>query len=462
LTQQAWSGEAIYYRLVTNGFSMSGTAAPAKRYMRYFVYLPALLHKAPLRRALVICYGVGLTAGAVTDIRSVESIEVVEISRDVVAMSDLIYQTSDHPLRDPRVRLHIEDGRYFLQTTDELFDLITGEPPPPLTPGTVNIYTREYFQLIADRLAEGGIATYWLPVARQEGIDHLAIIRAFCDVFEDCSLWNGTPADLMLMGTKGALGPLPAEHFAAAWNDPALGPRLREVGFEQPEQIGATFVGDAGYLRSLTMATAPLTDDYPRRLRLTDAGAEGANSSRLFDVGGAEYLDVIDPHRARRTFEASDFIRRLWPEPLLSETLPFFQVQQIMNRVLNEGANPLRQIGDLHLLLTRTSLLQLPYWLVGIGNHPILGRVDMMPNDGSGQVEYVRGLRALVTRDYAAAAAYLTQADQRGLRGTRPLLVYALCLAGQLDTARLLMPRTDGSTADQRYFWNWIRSTFRV
>ena len=42
--------------------------------------------------------------------------------------------------------------------------MITGEPPPPLTPGTVNLYTREYFQLIYDRLAEGGIATYWLPI----------------------------------------------------------------------------------------------------------------------------------------------------------------------------------------------------------------------------------------------------------------------------------------------------------
>ena len=100
-------------------------------------------------------------------------------------MSDVIYAPAAHPLRDPRVRLHIEDGRYFLETTAERFDLITGEPPPPRTPGAVNIYTREYFQLIHDRLAEGGMATYWVPVARPDpGTDVDTIVRAFCDVFE--------------------------------------------------------------------------------------------------------------------------------------------------------------------------------------------------------------------------------------------------------------------------------------
>jgi spermidine synthase len=98
--------------------------------MRDFVYLPMLLHKAPLRRVLVICYGVGVTAGAAVDVPSVESIDLVEISRDVVAMSDVIYPSTANPLHDERARLHLEDGRYFLETTSATFDLITGEPPP--------------------------------------------------------------------------------------------------------------------------------------------------------------------------------------------------------------------------------------------------------------------------------------------------------------------------------------------
>ena len=77
---------------------MSGTHLTSQRYMRYFAYWPMLAHNGPLRRVLVVCYGVGVTAGAVTDIKSVESIDVVEISRDVVAMSDVIYAPTEHPL----------------------------------------------------------------------------------------------------------------------------------------------------------------------------------------------------------------------------------------------------------------------------------------------------------------------------------------------------------------------------
>ena len=40
---------------------------------------------------LVICYGVGVTVAAARDVPSVESIDVVEISPDIVAMSDVMY-----------------------------------------------------------------------------------------------------------------------------------------------------------------------------------------------------------------------------------------------------------------------------------------------------------------------------------------------------------------------------------
>src|SRR5262249_3954512 len=113
---------------------------------------------------LVVGYGVGVTTAAVSSIRSIASIDVADISPDIVAMSEAIYSAGERPLDDPRVRLHIEDGRYVLQAARDSFDLITGEPPPPLTPGAVSLYTREYFALIRDRLSDGGVATSSLPV----------------------------------------------------------------------------------------------------------------------------------------------------------------------------------------------------------------------------------------------------------------------------------------------------------
>jgi len=464
LMQQQWLGRPIYTRLVTNGFSMTGTSTPALRYMRYFAYWPMLLHDAPLRRALVICYGLGATAGAVLDIPSIETLDVAEISAGVVEASDIAYAHGSNPLRDPRVRLHVEDGRFYLQRETARFDLITGEPPPPRTPGAVNIYTAEYFRLIYDRLANGGMATYWLPVARPDpGTDVHTIVRAFCGVFADCSLWNATPFDLMLAGTRGATGPVARERFEAAWREPRIAEHLREVGFERPEQIGATFLGDAAYLRALTGQTPPLTDDFPQRLRPVASRPSLSDPRYQRDRRVlAIYEEVIDPTRAARAFAASDFIRRLWPSALARATPPFFDGQRILNRVLWEGARPLAQIEDLHLVLTTTTLRTLPLWL--LGGDAARQRIAETSVERTSATEYVLGLKAFAERDYLRAAAHLGEAERRGLQGAalRPLQVYALCLANQRDAARTLAAGARITTDDERHFWAWMRETFGI
>ena len=79
-------GQPLSYRLVTNGFSMASTDWGGRRYMKAFVYLPLLLTSTP-RRALLISYGVGATAQALVDTPGLQSIDVVDISRDILEAS---------------------------------------------------------------------------------------------------------------------------------------------------------------------------------------------------------------------------------------------------------------------------------------------------------------------------------------------------------------------------------------
>ena len=81
-------------------------------------------------------------------------------------------------------------------------------------------------RLVRDRLDRGGIATYWLPVYQLDKPSTLAVIRGFCDVFEDCSLWNGSGLDWVLMGSRGGLGPVPQERIERLWRDPGLRARM--------------------------------------------------------------------------------------------------------------------------------------------------------------------------------------------------------------------------------------------
>ncbi len=113
-TSQYWQKQfmhkPLYMKLLTNNHAMSVSSLKGKRYMNLFVYWPAAVHP-DLKNALLICFGVGNTCKALTEIPSIEHIDVVDISKDILDSSDLIFpEKSENPLHDPHVR-NVRGGR---------------------------------------------------------------------------------------------------------------------------------------------------------------------------------------------------------------------------------------------------------------------------------------------------------------------------------------------------------------
>jgi hypothetical protein len=213
-------------------------------------------------------------------------------------------------------------------------------------------------------------------------------------------------------------------------------------------------------LKELTAAIEPLSDDYPRRI------LPGSNASLAADPADraayGRFLAVLDTTRARRVFQSSRFIQKLWPATLGAGTLPEFDHQRLINRVMLESADPLAQIEELDALLTTTSLRRLPLWM--LGSNDVLQSIADTGNDGSGLVEYQIGVRALAIRNYPAAANNFLAAEKRGLASPTllPLRVYALCRAGRLEDARRIAHGARMVDASERHFWGWMKSTFDV
>jgi hypothetical protein len=88
--------------------------------------------------------------------------------------------------------------------------------------------------------------------------------------------------------------------------------------------------------------------------------------------------------------------------------------------------------------------------------------METLPDDGSGLAEYVKGVRALVARDYRSAADSFLQSVRRGFGDAGPLLVYSLCMSGELDAANRLVRTLETSDADRRQFAAWLHATFGV
>ena len=158
-------GEPYYYRLLTNAFSMSATNPYGQRYMRLFAYLP-LAFRPESEDVLLMCYGCGVTADALLHGPNVRRMDVVDISKEVFALADVYSGINySNPLRDPRVRAVLQDGRFFLQASAQQYDIISGEPPPPKVAGSVRIFfadeeapqgRRDRHVLVAAQSVEGG------------------------------------------------------------------------------------------------------------------------------------------------------------------------------------------------------------------------------------------------------------------------------------------------------------------
>jgi len=453
--RSSFLGEPLYYRLATNGYSMASTAVSARRYMKLYVYLPVALHPR-LEKALLISYGVGSTAKALTDTKTLKSIDIVDISRDILEMSSIVYPDDEqHPLNDPRVRVHIEDGRYFLAVTDESFDLITAEPPPPKAPGVVYLFTQEYFQLLRDHLNPGGFVTYWLPVHSLTANESKAVIKGFCAVFPDCTLWNGFGLDWMLVGTNDARWRPGDAHFSAQWWDPDILPALQRLGFERPELMGALFLAGPQTLNNMTRDTPPLIDDYPKRL---DQG--------LIDMPGAyrKYAPLMQPRRTRERFRTWERMGSLWPPGMSQRSLSYFEIQRIINDISAGGYKRNRvwhNVSDLYALLAQSELEVIPFWMLLDPDHEAIfssGRtVELLPPDVEGRI-------AIARRDYTRAATLLRAAHQENPLDLGILFarIFALCMDGRVDEAERVLKELPRQPREQNYprYWKFMNATF--
>ncbi len=453
-------GEPKYYRLITNGHSMSATSTASQRYMKLYVYLPIALNPDS-RNALLVSYGVGQTAKALTDTAQLDRIDVVDISEDILEMNSIVYSEAENPLHDERVNVHIEDGRFYLNSTDVRYDLITSEPPPPKLAGVVNLYSQEYFELIRSRLNPGGYVTYWLPVQQLDQMDTLSIIRAFCNAFDDCSLWSGAGLEWMLVGSNGADSRPSREAFSAQWSDPRVSEELIALGLESPAQLGSLFMADAPQLLSITEYVKPVVDNFPARI----------SANHTESLGYVELYDWLmhEGERADR-FRNSDLIGRLWPEGLLEEAEPYFEYERLIKNYFTAGVYAYNSDpyawAVIDEVLNETSLTTLPLWLLGSDqdNQNIIA--DLLERDGY-RTEFALELARLYTsqRDFETALMYasdhVVETDELSLWASN-FYMYLLARNGRADEAGLLISQLDPERDEVRNFVEWYSERFEL
>ena len=238
--------------LVIDGFVATSENLEGEFYMQLMGRLPMLLHPDP-KNALVICFGTGQTANALREENPLH-LDIVELSPAVLSMASH-FESNRNVLGDERVRAVAMDGRAWLRRTDRLYDVVTLEPMPPLFAGVNALYSKEFYELVARRLAPGGVVAQWLPLHIMPPSYAAAAAAAFQAVFPDAILWvEPNDSSGILLG-RTALGETP---LGAVW--PGLA-RSLETRTRSAEQFGAGIALDREALSRYAELAPPVTDD---------------------------------------------------------------------------------------------------------------------------------------------------------------------------------------------------------
>jgi len=143
---------------VVNGVTMTSLTPLTKA----MAHMPlAFLNHAP-HNALVICFGMGTTHRSMLS-WGIDS-TAVDLVPSVPALFSYYHIDAPQLLRSPKSHIVIDDGRRFLERTQEQYDVIAIDPPPPIgAAGSSLLYSREFYASAKKRLRDGGILAQWYP-----------------------------------------------------------------------------------------------------------------------------------------------------------------------------------------------------------------------------------------------------------------------------------------------------------
>ena len=256
------NGEVISYQANGKYEARSENGMPPKSWA-ILGHLPAMLHDDEPKDALVIGLGSGVTLGMMEHY-PYKSFDVVELERAVVDASRFFSKANHNALDDPRVRLHVTDGRSFLASVDKKYDVIVSGVSDPWISGVSNLFTYDYFMELKSKLTEDGLVALWFSNYRNTPEDFKTGLNSFAQVFPNVSIWFHYKAnlDLVVIGTVGE-HELHMDRLKAVFSRPEVNEELRKIEIDSPYDVFSLYLAGGEDLRGFLKGAGINTDERP-------------------------------------------------------------------------------------------------------------------------------------------------------------------------------------------------------
>ncbi len=266
------------------------------RLQRMLGHLTTLTVASP-RSVLVIGCGAGITAGAVSIDPRVERETIVEIEPLVPQAAAAYFSEPNFDvLHNPKVQVRIDDGRHYLLTSKEHFDGITVDPLDPWVKGAANLYTKEFIEVMKQRLNPGGSVTMYIQLFETNLEAVKSSVATFFEVFPNATIWGnpyqGQGHDMVLLGQVEPLR-IDLDQMEQRFDPPAfsnVAQSLAEVGMNSPVDLFATYAGRSVDLKEWLRGAAI---NHDRNLRMQYLAGLGLN----LDDAAAIYAGMLTHRR---------------------------------------------------------------------------------------------------------------------------------------------------------------------
>lgn len=172
------TGKGFHRELWVNGVGMTFLTPITK----YIAHLPLAFMSRPPKNGLVICFGMG------TSFRSMLSWGIpttaVDLVPSVPAMFNYYHADAARLVSSPLARIVIDDGRRFLDGSNQTYDVILLDPPPPpQAPGSSMLYSREFYEVVKKHLSRDGILQAWYPQRDGDAATTVSVTKALMQSF---------------------------------------------------------------------------------------------------------------------------------------------------------------------------------------------------------------------------------------------------------------------------------------
>lgn len=253
----------------------------------------AALHPDP-RTALIIGLGTGSTAGWLARVPSVERVDVVELEPAILRVAQDCEAVNQEVLSSPKVRIFVGDGREVLLTSSERYDVVFSEPSNPYRAGIASLFTRDFYQAVAERLSSDGLLVQWLQGYEVDGQIVRTALATLGIVFDTVETWQINQADLLLLASQQPIRHGPERLRERLRNEPYRTAMNRVWGVEGAEGFYAGFIASDDFTRAVLEQEKLWinTDDRP----IIEFGfARNLGRQGLFEV--ADLIDLVGQRR---------------------------------------------------------------------------------------------------------------------------------------------------------------------